>query len=113
MPHATPAAEAGSPERTIIPFPRRPRMSAAPDGVGAMADSRSGLFRIVLLPLAIAVASLAGLALLMGTLLIILFVVGLLAAAVIFCELVRKYMQHRAKLAAFGSGSMGYPGRYY
>jgi hypothetical protein len=113
MQQPAPAAEARLLDRKIIPFPRSRRISPALKIAGEADGPRSGLFRIVLLPLAIAAPSLVLLALLMGALLIILLLVGLLATAVIFCELIRKYMQHRAKLAAFDSGSMGYPGRSY
>ena len=106
MQRLAPTAEAGSVDRKIIPFPKRPRLPSAAivSGEGAQ---KSGLVHIVLLPLAIAVPSLAVLALLMGALLIILSLVGLLAAAIIICELVHKFRQHRARLAAFGSGSIG------
>jgi hypothetical protein len=111
MQQSAPAAEARSLDRKIIPFPRTPRMPQASQIAGGPDDRRSGLFHIVLLPLAIAAPSLVLLALLMGAFLIILALVGLLAAAIIICELVHKFRRHRARLAAFDSGSIGYPGR--
>lgn len=78
--------------------------------VHAEADrERSRPFLSVVLPLAITVPSLVLLGLLMGAFLILLSLVGVLAIAIVICELIRK--QHRARFAAFGSRSMGYSGR--